>query len=83
MTYFAPLGYSCSSSERDSSFDKEKGGWLFQNNRTKWVYSELAPYFWNMAGEGGTFAQGVEKYLKTVAGVPQADIDEFRSLMLE
>lgn len=82
VTYFAPLGYSCSSSEK-SSYDKDKGGWLFQNNRTKWVYSEVAPYFWKMAGEGGTFAQGVEKYLTTVAGVPQADIDEFRNLMLE
>lgn len=81
VTYFAPLGYSVSSSET-SSYDKDKGGWLFQNNRTKWVYSEVAPYFWKMA-DGGTFAQGVEKYLTTVAGVPQADIDEFRLLMLE
>ena len=82
VTYFAPLGYSVSSSET-SYYDKEKGGWLFHNDRTKWVYSEIAPYFWNLAGAGGTFAQGVEKYLTTVAGVPQADIDEFRNLMLE
>ena len=82
VTYFAPQGYSVSSSET-SFYDKEKGGWLFQNNRTKWVYSEVAPYFWDMAGEGGTFAQGVEKYLTTVAGVSQADVDEFRTLMLE
>ena len=82
VTYFAPVGYSCSSSEQSTSYDKDKGGWLFQNNRTKWVYSEVAPYFWKMA-DGGTFAQGVEKYLTTVAGVPQADIDEFRRLMLE
>jgi hypothetical protein len=39
--------------------------------------------FWELAGEGGTFAQGVENYLLNVAGVDQKDIDDFRSLMLE
>ena len=82
VTYFAPLGYSCSSSETASSYDKELG-WLFQNNRTKWVYSDVAPYFWSFAGDTGTFADGVEKYLLTVAGVSQKDIDDFRSMMLE
>ena len=80
VTYFAPLGYSVSSSE-SSSYDKEKGGWLFNNDRTKWVYSEVAPYFWEKAGSG-TFASGVEKYLLGI-GVSQQDIDDFRSLMLE
>lgn len=85
VTYFAPLGYSCSSSEKESSYDKEAGGWLFQNNRTKWVYSEIAPYFWQMADktESKTFAAGVEKYLLEVAGVSKQDIDDFRALMLE
>ena len=81
VSYFAPIGYSVSSSETATAWDEEKGCWIFQNNRTKWVYSDVAPYFWEMAGSG-SFASGVEKYLLEVAKVPQADIDEFRSLML-
>lgn len=81
VSYFAPLGYSVSSSETASAYDNEKDCWIFQNNRTKWVYSEIAPYFWELAGSG-SFADGVEKYLLTVAKVSQADIDEFRNLML-
>lgn len=81
VTYFAPLGYSVSSSETASSYDEAKGCWIFQNNRTKWVYSEVAPYFWQLAGSG-SFADGVEKYLTTIAGVSQAEVDEFRNLML-
>lgn len=79
VTYFAPLGYSVSSSETTSK--DANGNWHFQNNRTKWVYSDVAPYFWNLAGSG-TFADGVEKYLLTVAGVSQQDIDDFRTMML-
>ncbi|MBR4809534.1 MAG: tyrosine-protein phosphatase [Bacteroidales bacterium] len=78
VTYFAPLGYSVSSSELPENPDC-----IFRNTRDKWVYSEVAPYFWGMAGTEGTFAQGVEKYLLTVAGVSQKDIDDFRSMMLE
>ena len=85
VTYFAPMGYSVSSSE--------EAGWAekhpdlppfpyFINTRMNWVYSEVAPYFWQMAGAKGSFADGVEKYLLTVAKVSQEDIDEFRSLML-
>lgn len=80
VTYFAPLGYSVSSSETSSK--DANGNWHFQNNRTKWIYSDVAPYFWSLAGDG-TFADGVEKYLLTVAGVSQKDIDDFRSMMLE
>ncbi len=45
----------------------------------------MVPDFWKMADEtvGGTFAEGVEKYLLEVAGVSQKDIDDFRSMMLE
>lgn len=82
VSYFAPLGYSVSSSETASAYDTAKGCWIFQNNRTKWVYSEIAPYFWELAGASGSFADGVEKYLLTVAKVPQEEIDEFRQLML-
>ena len=78
VTYFAPMGYSVSSSELPSNPDC-----IFKNTRNNWVYSEVAPYFWNYAGGAGTFAQGVEKYLLEKAGVSQKDIDDFRSMMLE
>lgn len=79
VTYFAPVGYSVSSSEKDGNPKP-----IFKNTRKEWVYSDVAPYFWKMAEgtEGGTFAEGVEKYLLTVAGVSQKDIDDFRSMML-
>ena len=56
---------------------------MFKKTRCAWVYSEVAPYFWEFVGEGETFADGVEKYLLTVAGVSQKDIDDFRSMLLE
>ena len=46
------------------------------------AYSDAAPYFWSLAGENGTIAQGVEKYLLDVAGVSQQDIDDYREMML-
>ena len=80
VTYFAPVGYSVSSSEKDSNPKP-----IFKNTRCAWVYSDVVPYFWELADqtEGKTFADGVEKYLLEVAGVSQKDIDDFRSLMLE
>lgn len=78
VTYFAPVGYSVSSSDKSSNPIP-----TFHNTRLAWVYSDVVPYFWELAGEGGTFAQGVENYLLNVAGVDQKDIDDFRSLMLE
>jgi hypothetical protein len=80
VTYFAPTGYSVSSSEKDSNPKP-----VFKNTRKEWVYSEVVPYFWGFADKttGKTFAEGVEKYLLDVAGVSQKDIDDFRSLMLE
>lgn len=77
VTYFAPVGYSVSSSDKASNKIP-----TFRNSRLEWVYSDVVPYFWELAGEG-TFAQGVEKYLLEVAGVSQQEIDDFRSLMLE
>ena len=80
VTYFAPVGYSVSSSEKSSNPTP-----VFKNTRKAWVYSEVVPYFWGFADktEGKTFAEGVEKYLLEVAGVSQKDIDDFRSIMLE
>ena len=77
LTYFAPVGYSVSSSDKSSNTKP-----VYKNTRMSWVYSDVTPYFWEMAGDG-TFAQGVEKYLLEVAGVSQQDIDDFRNMMLE
>ena len=79
LTYFAPVGYCVSSSDKESN-----PGPIFKNTCEAWVYSDVVPYFWSMADKAdGTFAGGVQKYLTEVVGVPQADIDEFRRLMLE
>ena len=77
LTYFAPVGFSVSSSDKASNTQP-----IFNNTREHWVYSDVVPYFWSMAGEG-SFASGVEKYLVQEAGVSQAVIDDFRNLMLE
>lgn len=80
VTYFSGIGYSVSSSEKSSNPTP-----IFKNTRKAWAYSDVVPYFWGFADqtEGGTFAEGVEKYLLEVAGVSQKDIDDFRALMLE
>ena len=75
LTYFAPFGYSVSEGEQSEPY-------VFKNHRMNWVYSDVVPYFWGLSTDG-TFASGVEKYLIDVAGVTKAEIDEFRSLMLE
>lgn len=77
VTYFAPVGYSVSSSEKSGNPEP-----IFKNTRMAWAYSDVVPYFWELAGEG-SFASGVEKYLLDVAGVDQKDIDDFRTMMLE
>ena len=77
VTYFAPVGYSVSSSEKPSNPKP-----IFRNTRMEWVYSDVVPYFWNLSTDG-TFASGVENYLLNVAQVSQKDIDDFRSMMLE
>ena len=76
LTYFAPVGFSVSSSDKDSNPEP-----IFKNTRMHWVYSDIVPYFWSLAGSG-SFASGVEKYLVQEAGVSQAVIDDFRSIML-
>lgn len=89
VTYFSPMGYSVSSSE-DDNWDSKHPDLVaqglhfpyFLNTRDKWVYSEVAPYFWGLSTDG-TFASGVENYLLNVAGVSQKDIDDFREMMLE
>ena len=77
LTYFAPVGFSVSSSDKESNPQP-----VFKNDRTHWVYSDVVPYFWGLAGSG-SFASGVEKYLVEEAGVSKEVIDDFRSLMLE
>ena len=80
VTYFAPVGYSVSSSEKEDNPEP-----IFKNTRMAWAYSDVVPYFWGLADtqEPEGFAHGVEKYLLDVAGVSQQDIDDFRSMMLE
>ena len=73
LSYFSPKGWGIALSEDYTTF---------QNTRNKWAYSDVAPYFWTKAGKDGSFADGVEKYLLTVAKVEQKDIDDFRALML-
>lgn len=76
LTYFAPVGYSVSSSDKSSNPTP-----VFKNTRETWVYKDVVPYFWGLSTDG-TFANGVQNYLLNI-GVTQAQIDEFRSLMLE
>ena len=76
LTYFAPVGYSVSSSDKSTNPIP-----VFKNDRTHWVYSDVVPYFWSLSTDG-TFYDGVRNYL-LLTGVTQAQIDEFRSLMLE
>lgn len=76
LTYFAPVGYSVSSSDKTNNPTP-----TYKNTRKAWVYSDVTPYFWELAGDG-TFASGVQKYLLSI-GISQAQIDEFRELMLE
>lgn len=77
LTYFAPMGFSVSSSDYQSNPQLK-----FQNTREHWVYSDIVPYFWGLSTDG-TFKSGVEKYLNEIAGVPMEEITEFRNLMLE
>ncbi|MBQ1912813.1 MAG: tyrosine-protein phosphatase [Bacteroidales bacterium] len=80
VTYFAPVGYSVSSSEKSGNPEP-----IFKNTRMAWAYADVVPYFWGLADtqEPEGFAHGVEKYLLDVAGVSQKDIDDFRKMMLE
>ena len=69
LTQFAPHGWATSDGEK--------------TKMTRRVdYKSAATYIWGYAGEGGSFADGVEAYLLSI-GVSQQDIDDFRSLMLE
>ena len=77
VTYFAPVGYSVSSSEKKSNPEP-----IFKNTRMEWVYSDVTPYLWVRAGVNGTFADGAEKHLLKVAKVSQQDIDDFKAMML-
>ena len=77
LSYFAPRGWSIAYSEKSK---------YFRNTRMA-EYASLAQYMWIKGYNTETktydrFDQCVEKYLLWI-GVPQADIDEFRSLMLE
>ena len=76
VTYFAPVGYSVSSSEKPKNPEP-----IFKNTRMEWVYNDVVPYLWIRAA-GGTLAEGAEAYLLNIAKVSQQDIDDFRTMML-
>ena len=72
LSLFAPVGWSITESEISSGASVQ--------TRFK-SYKTTTTHFWNLA-HGGSFAQGVENYLLSI-GVSAADINDFRSLMLE
>ena len=72
LSLFAPVGWSITESEISSGASVQ--------TRLK-SYKTTTTHFWNLA-HGGSFAQGVENYLLSI-GVSAADINDFRSLMLE
>ena len=76
VTYFAPVGYSVSSSEKPKNPEP-----IFKNTRMEWVYNDVVPYLWIRAA-GGTLAEGAEAYLLNIAKVSQQNIDDFRTMML-
>lgn len=69
LTLFAPHGWATS------------GGETVKLTRTV-GYQEASSYIWDFAGENGSFADGMQSYFLSI-GVPQEEIDEFRSLMLD
>lgn len=69
LTQFAPHGWATSDGETTKMTRKAD-------------YDEAAKYIWSLAGDGGSFADGVQNYLLSI-GITQAQIDEFRDLMLE
>lgn len=71
LTQFAPHGWATS--------DKEKT----KMTRKKGVdYDSAAGYIWSFGEEGSEFADCMKAYLVSL-GVPEADIENFRTLMLE
>lgn len=80
LTYFAPFSWSVSEGEQKTT------PYVFRNLRTQWAYKPAAEYIWeNYAKkDDGTyekFSVGVEKYFLHI-GISQADIDEYRRIML-
>lgn len=69
LTQFAPHGWATSDGEKTKMTRKAD-------------YDDAAKYIWSLAGDGGSFADGMQNYLLSI-GVSQATIDQFRSDMLE
>lgn len=69
LTQFAPHGWATSDGEK-------------MKMTRKVDYKGAAKYIWTFAGEDGSFADAVQAYMLSI-GIKQADIDEFRLLMLE
>ena len=71
ITQFAPYGWATSSGEKTKMTRKSNAD-----------YWRAANYIWAMAGENGTFAQGVQAYLLSL-GITKDEINEFRRNMLD
>ena len=69
LTQFAPHGWATSDKETTKMTRKAD-------------YKSAANYIWSLAGENGSFSDGMQAYLLSI-GITQAEIDEFRNLMLE
>ena len=69
LTQFAPHGWATSDKETTKMTRKAD-------------YDDAAKYIWSLAGNGGSFADGMQNYLLSI-GVSQNTIDQFRSEMLE
>ena len=69
LTQFAPHGWATSDGEKTKMTRKAD-------------YDDAAKYIWSLAGDGGSFADGMQNYLLSI-GVTQDTIDQFRSDMLE
>ena len=69
LTQFAPHGWATSDGEKTKMTRKAD-------------YKSAANYIWSLAGENGSFSDGMQAYLLSI-GITQAEIDEFRNLMLE
>lgn len=69
LTQFAPHGWATSDGEKTKMTRKAD-------------YDDAAKYIWSFGEDGAEFADCWRAYLKSV-GVTDAEIDEFRSLMLE
>ena len=72
LTYFSPADWSMS---------EENGVSVYKHTRNNYSYPSVRKTIFSET-ESGTYQERIVKYLKKI-GVPQADIDDLRSIMLK